>query len=210
MLFTVELGGLDIRYRLQKSGSWRLLLDDLRLMADDFTTTDPMNVDGLTPKKTMLKLDGTIYKVNPTEWSLMDAVLGSASMCFRTEFPKTPPIDHLMEVIAAGDDSYMNILVLNVEGTFELRQCPPFDISRNDPSIVVRHETFVAGNGYVGPEATQLKQLIDDFYDSSLEAWIEHLRTGETQEFSDLPSQKSRYTIFDELESIRRNWRAQY
>lgn len=45
-----------------------------------------------------------------------------------------------------GDDSCHNLLVLNVYAKFELRSWHPFDERRNDPSIVLRHQTFAAGN----------------------------------------------------------------
>ena len=210
MIFTIELDGIVVRYRLQKSGSWRALRDDLQLSGDDYTTMDPESVDSLTPKGTTLELEGTHYKVNPSEATLTDAVLGSASTCFRTVFPRVPSVDQLRQTIAAGDDSHMNVHVLNIDGLFELRQRPPFDITRNDPSVVVRHETFAAGNGYVGPQAARSRQLINDLYDSSIEAWLEHLRTGETQEFSDLPSEMSRQQVLAALETLRQDWRPQY
>lgn len=104
----------------------------------------------------------------------------------------------------------MNVLILNVDGGFELRQRPPFDISRNDPTIVVRHETFIRGNDYVGAAAAGDDRLIRQLYESSLEAWLEHLKTGETQEYSDTSSQRDKQELLDEVEKIRSGWTPQY
>jgi hypothetical protein len=68
--------------------------------------------------------------------------------------------------------------------------------------VVVRHETFSAGNDYGGLEASKDDSHINGLSLSFMEGWLLHLGTGETQEYSDLPSSRSYQQIQDELELL--------
>jgi len=133
-----------------------------------------------------------------------------SSCVFRRDYPEEPILEQLKSTIAAGDDSVNNCLILNVHGKFELKQSPPFNQLINDPSIVVRHETFICGNGYVGPEAAAHDTLMHDLFVSSLEHWKNHLKYHTTQEYSDTHSSKTLKQIQKELEELRKNWQPDY
>jgi hypothetical protein len=210
MIFTVDLRGFGVRYRLQNDGTWRNLRKDSSLLTSDYRTGDSIMVAKKSPGKGTIELDAAVFKINPSEASLTDKVLGSTSSVFRKKFPKVPQLDQLRRTIASGDDSKMNVLILNVYGDFELRTIPPFDFTKNDPTVVVRHETFVAENDCVGAEAAKDSRPIDELYSSSLEFWIKHLKTGKTQEYCDLPAAKKAEDFIAELRSIQQRWVAQY
>jgi hypothetical protein len=207
MIFTVELrGGFDTAYRLQTDGQWRKMERDYSLREDDFKTSDPREVIRRTPYGTEILIDHVQYKVSPTVGQLAE-VLSGDSMVFRRGFPSDlPNKEQLQSVISTGDDEHHNSLILNLYGKFELRQRPPFDINRNDPSVVVRHETFASGNNYVGLEASKDTELIDRLFHSSLQKWADHLKTGSTQEYVGVPATKPIDEIYDEIRLLKEQW----
>lgn len=128
-------------------------------------------------------------------------------MIFRRDFPDAiPSKEQLRTVIANADDSQINSLILNLNGTFELRERPPFDIHKNDPTVIIRHETFAAGNDYVGLEAAQDVELIDELFCSSLVGWLNHLKFGQTQEYVGFSNRGNSEQIQSEIEHLREKW----
>jgi len=115
------------------------------------------------------------------------------------------PVRHSLQA-ADGDDSVNNVLILKVNGQFELRQGPPFNQLLNDPSVIVRHESFNAGNKYIGSEANADDKYIDDLFIDSLEYWKDHLKDGGNQNYSDTYASMSHEEIERELMGIRDNW----
>lgn len=213
MLFTLELKFIDLCFRLQKDGSWRKCTTDSRLRDTDYTSSDPTDITTRSTAKGSLELEGEIYEVDPhqIEFPSEQANLYHASSIFRREYPEEPDREQLKQVIAAGDDQVNNCPILNANGKFELRQAPPFNQLLNDPSIIVRHETCIQGNGYVGLEASKDNRLIDDlFYWPSLEYWKNHLRHNFTQEYSDTSATQTIEEIKRELDKIRIDWLPDY
>lgn len=94
---------------------------------------------------------------------------------------KVPSIAQLKEVIASGDDSRLNSLVLKKTGEFEL-----LDITGRLPSEVIypdvvgRFETFADGNGYVGPDAAGDDDFISNMFNDMMELWKIYRKTGKT------------------------------
>lgn len=207
MIFTVELReSIGRSFRLQKDGTWRKLGRDYSLLESDFQTSNPSEVANRTPYDTELEIEGALYKISPTSGKFGE-ILSGGSRVYRKKFPDVMPSkEQLRAVIAAGDDEQTNSLILNLEGQFELRQRPAFDIHINDPTVVVRHETFAAGNDYVGLEAAQDDDHINGLFLSSLEGWLSHLITGQMQEYSNLPRSRSYEQIREEIESLRSKW----
>jgi hypothetical protein len=109
-----------------------------------------------------------------------------------------------------GDDSVRNALILTVDGRFELKTIPPFQPLANDPSIVDRHESFPALGGYVGPKAAADEEHVTEYYVSSMEQWVEHLKNHETEEYTDTPPRSSIEAVNHELRNLRSNWRPDY
>lgn len=205
MIFTIELSGLARRYRLQKNGDWRRLPNDFSLAESDFRTADPSEVTRRTPYGGEIEIENTKYKVSPTSGNVAE-ILGGKSMIFRRDFPDAPKREQLRAVIARGDDSKINSLILNLNGVFELRQRPPFDIHKNDPTVILRHETFAAGNDYVGVEAAQDGGHIDELFCSSLAGWLNHLKSGQTQEYVTITYRGNAEQTLSEIEQLRGQW----
>lgn len=211
MLFTLELDDKCLCFRLQKDGEWRdCTRDHTVLKPTDFTTPSPSEIMGKSSRRGQMTINGRVYDVDPGVWPSEHDPLHHSSSVFRKDYPGEPTQIQLRQVIAGGDDSHHNSLVLNVTGLFELRQSPPFDHLINDPTMVVRHETFVRGNGYVGRAAARHDRLIDDLYESSMEYWKNHLLNHSTQEYSDTPSTESMDQVRKALADIRMNWKPDY
>ena len=204
MIFTIEFKGMDRHFRRKKDNSWRTIKhSDISLQENDYQTNDPKEVLAKSCDEGVIEIDGIEYNVNPIyiNWG-RDNILNPASLVFRKNIPHLPSIDQLRDVIANGDDSKHNSLILNVYGNFELRSLPSYDISKNDPTVIVRHETYSAGNGYVGVESSKDDNHINQEYAASLELWASHLKTGGTQMYCDSTATRELTDILEEIQQM--------
>lgn len=92
-----------------------------------------------------------------------------------------PTKEDLIEVIKNGDDSLDNVLVLNLDGSFELiNGCGGYAVeAEKEEDYVVHYETFDAGNDYVGENASKDNEHIDRLYSWALRYWDKYEKTGE-------------------------------
>lgn len=90
-----------------------------------------------------------------------------------------PNKENLIEVIKNGDDSHNNVLVLNLDASFELINGDGIDDVKNvkGNNYIVRYETFNAGKDYVGKSASNDNKFIDRIYNKSLEYWNKYTET---------------------------------
>jgi len=211
MVFTIELETWDeTRFRLQQDETWRRLGTDWNLQSMDFRSGNPSTVIENTQGKSSIELEGIVYRIDPQSFNLSEKNIAFYEFStFRQTFPPIPSKDQLKQIIAAGDDSLDNYLVLNVHGQFELRQ-PSCSISPMDPTVVVCHEMFWAGNGYVGPDAAVDNEHIDDYYRTSTKEWLIHLDIGNTRGGPDFFTSCTATEIEAELISIEHQWSPQY
>ena len=79
--------------------------------------------------------------------------------------------DEIGEAMRQADDRLHNVLVIDEDGYAHVIS----DINRA-PSYPVRHETWDAGNCYVGKYSTL--RTLDDMYVQSLEGWYDYLTHG--------------------------------
>jgi hypothetical protein len=93
-----------------------------------------------------------------------------------------PSINQMEAVVAAGDDSRLNSLVLKTNGKYEM-----MDITRQIPAqvkypddVVVRFETFGQFNGYVGIDASKDDIFINNTFNDMMEMWEVYKTTGRT------------------------------
>ncbi len=209
MIFTVELAKVLKRYRLQKNGEWRNLNNDYSLQDNDFQTSNPSEVTNRTPYGCEIEIENVLYNVSPASGSAGQS-LGKGSLVFRKDFPDLPSKDQLRSVIASGNDKQMNVLILNLDGKFEIRQRPPFNLHKNDPTVVSRNETATPGNNYIGEDAAQMNQYVDNLFCMFLENWLAHLRTGETQFYGGHSCSESSEQTLKEIELLRSQWTPRY
>jgi hypothetical protein len=110
----------------------------------------------------------------------------------------------MLETIAAGVDDKVNVLVVNIEGKFQLLDFHKDLIGRkNFAPIAIRHEAYMAGNGYVGFQAARDERFSNNEYLSSLEGWLTHLKTGKLDNFIDYcEGKKSETQLIREINEI--------
>lgn len=215
MLFTLELDG-PINARLQIDASWRILSEDKSLLDSDYTTENIVEIKTKSRKELSFEFEGQDVKVGSYSLEQNHILAGSinlfyTSRVFRKSFPNGPNYNQLIQAISCGEDTRNNTLILNVNGLFELRGDLKDGFTDNDPSIIVRHEAFLAGNGYVGLKALQgKKDWLEDLYGTSLKYWKDHLITHRTQEYSDYPIDFNLEDARRDLEEIEKNWLPEY
>jgi hypothetical protein len=204
MKFTVEATIWPVeteRWRLQKDGSWRLLEDDLKINeVSDWMTNRVTGVKSYCKPDGKVTLGAKVYRSNPSEFSLDEEHVSVGAMVHRFSKPHKFTIDELREVIKQGDDSKNNSLVLNLTGHFLLRE---FNQQlRDSPEVAVRHETFIAGGGYVGPKAAADDHYIKSVYGAMLQCWVTHLESGEVHQYVDLPATRPIDQLWARVEEL--------
>lgn len=164
-------------YRVQLDGSYRQLNDDFSIISGDFISDDPIAVRSHIPVDGTATINGRTYPLNRTSGTLGESDrLNTQVYVQRDMKPDLPSDDDLKQVVASGDDSRSNVLILNVHGKFELRDSHQID--HRDPTIVFRYESFVAGNGYIGPKPANDENFIHSLYSTAIEEWRGHLESG--------------------------------
>jgi hypothetical protein len=210
MRFTVDLeGDLDL-YRLQTDQSWRNCLNATGLAPTDMLCDTVEDALALNVLKGEFQIENVVFDIEPEPNTGFLPPLHYTSSVFRREFPTVPSVDQLREVIRTGDDSVNNSLILNIDSMFELRSIPPYDFSINDPTCVVRYETFDAGNDYAGVEASEDDDHILTTYALMMSGWVEHLKNGATQLYYDEYSPISIEDLPQMLDEIQKAWVPQY
>jgi len=199
---------LGPRYRLQEDLSWR----NLNNQFGKFVA--PINEDKFFnsleemknyPIGNKLTIDNKDFQVNPSEISLGDpSVAFTDPRVYRITKPKLFTKGEMLETIAAGIDDKVNVLVVDINGKFQLLDFHQDLIGRrNFAPIAVRHEAYCAGNGYVGFQAARDERFRNDEYLSSLEGWLTHLKTGKLDIFIDYcEGKKSETQLIREINEI--------
>jgi hypothetical protein len=104
--------------------------------------------------------------------------------------------EEIKELMRSADDRVNNTLVIDEDGYACI-------VQRQNESLFypLRHETWNAGNVYVGKYST-LSDL-DDTYRYSLNKWLEYLRTNHKATFDDYVSySKSEEELIEEINTI--------
>lgn len=93
-----------------------------------------------------------------------------------------PDKEQLRKVIADGDDTVHNVLVLCTNGKFKLIQGIGVQVA-DHLNYVTRWETFSAGNGYVGINASKDDVFLNATMRWANTAWKRYLKTGDTKQY---------------------------
>lgn len=208
MFYTIDVSlGLLDEYRLCNGSSWRKLKDwdfeprDLtyRGFSESIRTIDKLkdkNSISINGKDHDLKLDERIISIS----ELMKRP-NLFPRVHRTERPRIFTKDELITTIKYGNDKRGNVLVVNLQGYFSLKDIRFISYARDQKApVAVRHEFFVPGNGYVGSSASKDFRFIDETYLSSLQGWYEHLKTGKLDQFQDLPASESESRLIRKIQ----------
>ncbi len=208
ILFSIELDGLSTIYRLQKNGSWRRLEDgNYELLDSDYVTDNVEKVKEFHFPAS-LEADGKKWLI-PRRFSVEENILVPFSQIFRSEFPPIPNKQQLQETIAGGDESCQNILVLNLDGIFELLPASTFDRQCLDPHIIVNHDYLPIRGAYVGPEAAANSEQVSEVFVTSLDFWIRHLVKKVIYDFPDPDHIEIERLHLEGLQTIGKDWVSQ-
>lgn len=189
------------KYRLREDGTYRQLDNDFSLISGDFVSENPVAIRNHIDVDTTIKINGGSYPLNPTSGTLGEVDRFHTYVYVKREVkPELPSLEQLTQVIESGDDRRSNILILNVLGKFELRDMRSMDY--RDPTIILRYESFIAGNGYIGSEAAKDENFIHSLYSTALEEWRDHLKTGRVNHYRDDFSQKNVGDLKSEIGQI--------
>lgn len=177
-------------YRLQKDKSWRKLESKEEAISEsDLVSADENKFLEIQEVDKNIILDGVKRRLNPTSSTLgseedLNSLYYSAYTLRETK-PALPSRSQLVSFIEKGDDSKNSIIILNSKGIFEIKKPDEIAFAKEDPNLIARHEMFVAGNGYLGKEASEDISFVGDLYNESLECWLLNLQTNETNFFAD-------------------------
>jgi hypothetical protein len=187
MKFYIELSNTLrlTRYRLTEEGIWKPVQNDDVNPGDRlFDSLD--EVIRIQKINEPVILDGAEHIINSTEalsfggGKPMDTRLYYRVFVNREEAPKEPTLRQLISAIGYGDDRFHNSLILNIYGFFELRNPSIAMFKIIDPTIVVKYETFIKGNNYVGSESAMSEEYTDKIFDEMMKGWRSHLMSGIT------------------------------
>lgn len=206
MRYYLELAPLhrDPIYRLQADRTWRKVDHLEPLRESDYTTPHASDIIHLRQPDQLVTLEGKEHHISPPHTNGFDALKAFYFTAYVSRDGETPrpSFDQMLEAISKGDDRYSNRLILNVNGTFEVRRCDLDEDTFRDPSVVVRHESFQAGGGYVGPKAGADSVYFKPWFTDSLDAWRHHLKTGQCNVYSDIHTDSKLEDIEKEIASI--------
>lgn len=207
VVFTAELEGVGVRYRLLRAGSWRRLVVSSCLEESDLALSDPEEVARRYPPSA-LELEGRSFVPGRTllgaSITTLDAVLMPLSLCFRKDLPPDPDKNDLYEVLS-GASSDQEYVVLDLDSKFKMdRKEPGFD-----PRVIAKSK-FVK---LLPTETT--KNPADSLSASSLfngflEAWILHLKSGRTCIEVELLSGKRESVLLNELTAFKKLWKPEF
>jgi len=187
-------------YRLTKGRNWRRLMNgNFDLAVDDCIFFSPEQLPEFS-EETVLTLGGETYFVNANPISFGGPHASVYPRLHRSAKPRKFTLGELVNVIANGDDSKFNILVLDIEGHLKLVD---FDQhSNDDPLIAVRYETFCAENKYVGMDAAEDDAFTTELYLNMLDSWVTHLRTRKLNIMDDVPTQENEKDLLAQIDEI--------
>ena len=196
-------------YRLQSDGSWRRLdfrrkgASFLNIMDSDLILTDVREAKKYEKRKEIENIGEKTYFVNPnTVQVFSDKHAFVFPRLHRTRVPRRFTREELHSVIANGDDSIYNALILDFDGRFSLIDF--HSPERIDSEIAVRNECFCAGNGYVGRDAANDGEHMDETYLGMLDGWIKHLTTRKLDIFVDETPDESEKELWEDVDIIFR------
>lgn len=198
MKYYIQLENLTVFFRFKNSGEWKKIpfSEVNNTFEDDFLTTNVRELKNLVTDDTEITIDNETWIINPSHWSFNDrnVILHKEIYIKRDQFPIIPDINQLVDVIRNGNDRVNNSLILNLDGKFEL-----FEnfINNKDQNVVVRNETYIANNKYVGKEPSNDLIFINNIYLTMLKGWYSHLITNKINIYVDT------YITDDTIEGLR-------
>ena len=205
MIFTIDA---RVRFspdfwKLQLDGSWRLVKDPKEINEKtDWTTKDISEVEKYIRTNPTVKLGAKVYSTEPDDVVICpdDIYVYFDPTVHRLSKPHRFTMDEMKKIIREGVDDRNNVLTLDLKGFFSLLEFNPDVV--HSIRIAVRPEAFVAGNGYVGPEAASDEHFVVDAFRRMLSGWVGHLKSGKVNWFMDYPIAKTIEELWQELDEL--------
>ena len=186
-------------FRLTSISTWRELDGYPGISSDDHIVFDSKDTLDYY-KEGVVSMGGETYRANPKELNFSDQYVVFIYPVFhRFEVPRKFSMQEMREVIASGDDSELNSLVLDLNGRFSFMNT---NLAMRNPNVAVRNEAFAPGNGYVGVGASEDRSFVGETYLGMLEGWLTHLKTGKLEVFVDCYEGESEQEMWAEVDSI--------
>ncbi len=188
------------RWCLQEDSSWREMGGN-EFIPGDKKFIQVNDVLEYYRSDTEVLFNGSTVEVNPSSFTLGDEVWSLFPLVHRTEKPVVPTKQDLVQVIRSGSDNYHNSLVITASGKFQLINRDETDVFYN-PQVAVRHETFDAGNDYIGISASEDASFIDSTYRAMLSGWNEHLESKALGIYKDYTPDFSEEELLEEAKKL--------
>jgi len=209
MEFYIQLENIGTYFRLQDDKkTWRLISKDFSLLKEDYLSSNIDEIIRLQEINKEVEINGKKWRINPKSGRIGDPQnLFSSVYIKRNSFPLIPDKEQLISTIWNGNDDINNSLILNVNGSFELRNF--YDLLEvDDPTIIYRYETFIAGNDYVGEEAAKDEHLINSIFTSALKHWLAHLSSGRTNSYMDESFGGNSISLLEDIKKLKLSWKS--
>jgi hypothetical protein len=99
---------------------------------------------------------------------------------------ENPAQQQLRDLLAGHDDTAgHHVLWVDSNGEVNIttlpRGWPPVEFQPASAEVKLRYETFLAGNGYVGPEAAEDKEWVGELFDRLSKEWSKAKERSELQ-----------------------------
>jgi len=205
------------KFRLTREGEWRRCENSSTLLSKDYVSIHCAELVRLQRSIDKVII-GEVEKAVGAQWnSPFDDYLDFNVYAFREEYPDPPDRLQLEEVLKKRDKYKTTILILKIDGRFEL--CSPASIRTGiiDPNVILQYDAyyFNNGNGYAHnlPKRKSFADYVDDIYSTGVFYWKEHLLT-KTLHYT--PGSFKVYTldqlldVFAELNRIKGGWESDF
>jgi len=201
MYFTIEAFVLGTgNFRLQTDGAFRESTSNVTGKSDFTAQILSAAYERIRALGNQVTVAGQTMPCNPSEMKLGDPVAHVAPTVHRQHVPSRPSRDQLILAIKRGDDRENNSLLIDLDGNFVVRSHST--LNRVEEDFAVRHESFIAGNDFVGEDASRAVKHIDELYRLMLAGWLHHLKSGEVGHYVDTPSGRSLDDLLAEIDAF--------
>lgn len=214
MKFTIDLKktiGIfnQEHYRWKQDKTWRLVEGKDEIKESDKVFTSLEEVNSLTRGSNIkIKLNGKEIIANRGLVSLKEPTWRLKPAIHRIRKPQIPSREEFIQTMTSANVDHLNVLVIDLNGHFKMLTPHENEEHLKQFSgnyMAVRHESFSAGTGYVGPEILNDKKFLEDVYLNMLHGWYLHLQTNRFQIYVDNHMQFEEEEIIEKINEVTKH-----
>ena len=173
-------------WRLQQDHTWRKARFAEALRPGDLVTVDPGEARTWLEGRLEKDWRGRVaWRPAPGKSTFAPGEIGIHAIVHRREPPTVPDRGELVRVVAGAPTEGRHMVCLDLAGRFFLRD-PEEEPVTGDPGLAA-HGDSLSGPAYLGPEAAESRDYLDELYHSFLGAWYQHLRSGRVSIYAGEP-----------------------